>query len=163
MEAAGFDMRQVEVLHESCMEQESVDQGSCAAQIGRRVLQRLDGAAETADTATGAMNAMIIPLTIITDERTGMLMVLGQTGRRSLQGGAQTLQEFRCECGSGTDISECIPICGEDIHGFELLLTIDESDIRVSCKLHLGLYSWAGAVSEGSYFGVSFTNHAPAI
>eukprot|EP01051_Picozoa_sp_SAG22_P007248 SAG22_NODE_503_length_9694_cov_13.573736_4_plen_708_part_00 len=152
MEQAGFDMQQVERLHESCLEQVRVDQGSCGAQIGRRVLQRLDGAAGTA-VNTGATAAMIIPLTIITDENTGMLTVLGQNGRRSLQAGAETVQEFRCECGSSTDISACIPMCDESVHGFELLLTIDQSDIRVSCKLHLGLYSWAGAVSEGSYFG----------
>ena len=128
MEAAGFDMRQVEDLHESCMEQVSVDQGSCGAQIGRRVLQRLDGAADS----TGATMAMIIPLTIVTNERTGLLEVLAQTGRRSLQQGAEAVQEFRCECGSGADITACIPTCDESIHGFELLLTIDQSDLRVS-------------------------------
>eukprot|EP01051_Picozoa_sp_SAG22_P013402 SAG22_NODE_1497_length_4292_cov_4.207966_2_plen_826_part_00 len=146
MEEAGFDMQQVERLHESCLEQVSVDTGTC----GRRILQRMDG---SAGAAGGAMNAMIIPLTIVTNGDTGMLEVLSQNGRRSLQAGAEVLQQFRCECGTGTDISACLPLCEEEVHGFELLLTIDQTDVRVSCKLHAGLYSWAGAVSEGSYFG----------
>lgn len=153
IEEAGFDMRQVEMLHERCLEQVSIDEGSCGAQIGRRILQRADSAAGTMS-GSGATVAMIIPLTILTNEETGMLEVLAQSGRRNLQaGGAQAVHEFRCECGSSTDISNCIPVCDPSIHGFELLLTIDQSDIRVSCKLHAGLYSWAGAVSEGSYFG----------
>ena len=152
LEEAGFDMQQVERLHESCLEQLSEDEGSCGAQIGRR-LQRADHAAG-AVVNTGATAAMIIPLTIVTNAKTGMRMVLGQNGRRSLQGGgAQAVQEFRCECGGGADISACIPVCDDSIHGYELLLTIDETDLRVSCKIHAGLYSWAGAVSEGSYFG----------
>ena len=153
MEEAGFVMQEVERLHESCLEQVSADEGSCGAQIGRRVLQRMDGSADITSN-TGATAAMIIPLIIVTNGDTGMLEVLSQNGRRSLQqGGAEAVQEFRCECGSGTDISSCIPVCDESIHGFELLLTIDQSDLRVSCKLHAGLFSWAGAVSEGSYFG----------
>lgn len=151
LEEAGMDMSQVERLYESCLEQESVDEGTCGAQIGRR-FQRVGSAADTV-TTSGATMAMIIPLTIVTNTQTGMLEVLGQTGRRLQQGGAHSVQEFRYECGSGADISACIPVCDESIHGFELLLTIDQSDLRVSCKLHAGLYSWAGAVSEGSYFG----------
>ena len=160
MEEVGFDMQQMERLHESCLEQVSVDEGSCGAQIGRRILQRVESSQDTV-TQSGATTAMIIPLTILTNTRTGMLEVLGQTGRRrGLQqggGAAEAVQEFRCECGSAADISSCIPACDESIHGFELLLTIDQSDLRVSCKLHLGIYSWAGAVSEGSYFG---TDHS---
>ena len=153
MEEAGFDMQQVERTYESCLEQESVDEGSCGAQIGRRILQRMDGSENTA-VNTGATAAMIIPLTIVTNGETGMLEVLGQTGRRrSLQQGAEVMHEFRCECGSTTDVSSCLPECSEDVHGYEMLLTIDESDLRLSCKLHKGLFSWAGAVSEGSYFG----------
>ena len=131
LEEAGMDMQQVERLHESCLQQISVDQGSCGAQIGRRILQRADSAADST-VNTGATAAMIIPLTIVTDAQTGMLLVLGQNGRRrSQEAGAETVQEFRCECGSGS-ISSCIPICGEIVHGYELLLTIDETDIRVS-------------------------------
>ena len=153
MEEAAFNMQQVERLYESCLEQVSVDEGSCGAQIGRRILQRVDSSHDTVSNS-GATTAMIIPLTIVTNSQTGLLEVLGQTGRRrSLQHGAEAVQEFRCECGSSADISTCIPVCDESIHGFELLLTIDQSDLRVSCKLHFGLYSWAGAVSEGSYFG----------
>eukprot|EP01051_Picozoa_sp_SAG22_P038126 SAG22_NODE_19390_length_275_cov_0.875000_1_plen_65_part_01 len=44
--------------------------------------------------------------------------------------------------------NEVIVLCS-----YELLLTIDQSDLRLSCKLHAGLYSWVGAVSEGSFFG----------
>ena len=145
METVGFEMRQVEKLHESCLAQVSEDQGSCGAQIGRR-LQRIDNSVDSAIRNTGATAAMIIPLRVVTDARTGRLMVLMQTGRRrSLQDpqGAETVQEFRCECGSGA-ISSCIPECNEAVHGYELLLTIDESDLRVSCKLHLGIFSWAG-------------------
>ena len=145
METVGFEMRQVEELHESCLAQVSEDQGSCGAQIGRR-LQRIDNSVDSAIRNTGATAAMIIPLRVVTDARTGRLMVLMQTGRRrSLQDpqGAETVQEFRCECGSGA-ISSCIPECNEAVHGYELLLTIDESDLRVSCKLHLGIFSWAG-------------------
>ena len=127
MEETGFDMQEVERLHESCLEQVSVDGGTCGAQIGRRILQRVDVAADT---------AMIIRLTIVTNEQTGVREVLGQNGRRrSLQVGGATageaVQEFRCECGSSADISTCIPVCEESIHGYELLLTIDQSDLRV--------------------------------
>ena len=152
MEEAGFDMQEVERLHESCLEQVSVDEGSCGEQIGRRILQRVESSQDTV-AQSGATTAMIIPLTIVTNAQTGMLEVLGQTGRRSLQQHVEAMQEFRCECGSGVDISRCIPVCDESIHGFELLMTVDQSDVRVSCKLHAGLFSWAGAVSEGSYFG----------
>ena len=69
MEETGFDMQQVERLHESCLEQVSVDTGSCGAQIGRRILQRVDGAADTVVDA-GATAAMIIPVTIETNEQT---------------------------------------------------------------------------------------------
>ena len=132
LEEAGMDMQQVERLHESCLQQISVDEGSCGAQIGRRILQRVGDPADTAVRNTGATTAMIIPLTIVTDAQTGMMEVLGQTGRRrSQEAGAETVQEFRCECGSGS-ISSCIPVCGEMVHGYELLLTIDETDIRVS-------------------------------
>eukprot|EP01050_Picozoa_sp_SAG11_P008717 SAG11_NODE_781_length_7193_cov_25.713561_4_plen_130_part_00 len=34
-----------------------------------------------------------------------------------------------------------------------MLVTIDQTDFRVSCKLHEGVYSWAGASSEGGYIG----------
>eukprot|EP01052_Picozoa_sp_SAG31_P006784 SAG31_NODE_316_length_17841_cov_33.716154_4_plen_1183_part_00 len=148
---AGFDMRQVERLYERCKERMSLDGGTCGAQIGRR-LQRTSSATNG---ISGATTAMIIPLTIMTNVQTGTLEVLLQSGRRHRlqEDGAGMLQEFRCECGSSTDISKCIPVCSEAIHGYELLLTIDQSDLRVSCKLHAGLYSWAGAVSEGSYFG----------
>ena len=61
------------------------------------------------------------------------------------------MQEYRCEC--GVDIAACLPACDERLHGYELLATIDETDIRMSCKLNRGMFSWAGAVSEGSYFG----------
>ena len=152
LEGAGFVMQQVERLHERCLVQMSTDEGSCGAQIGRR-LQRIDSSSATV-VNTGATAAMIIPLTIVKDAQTGMLMAVMGTGRRSLQqGGAQAVQELRCECGSSTDIFTCLPVCDSDIHGFELLLTVDQTDLRVSCKLHRGFFSWAGAVSEGSYFG----------
>ena len=147
-ESAGFAAQQVERLHASCLEQMG-GEGSCGARLGRR-LQRV---ASSQDSFGSATQAMIIPLTIVTNERTGLLEVLAQTGRRrSLQQGAEAVQQFRCQCG-GSNIASCIPECGEEIHGYELLLTIDNSDLRVSCKLHLGIFSWAGAVSEGSYFG----------
>ena len=131
LEEAGMDMQQVERLHESCLEQLSVDEGTCGAQIGRR-LQRVDNSAGTFN--SGATTAMIIPLTIVTNDRTGQLEVLSQIGRRSLQqgSGAEAVQEFRCECGNGADISACVPVCDEFIHGYELLLTIDQTDLRVS-------------------------------
>eukprot|EP01052_Picozoa_sp_SAG31_P022602 SAG31_NODE_1805_length_7233_cov_5.304738_2_plen_1964_part_01 len=158
LELAGFDMRQVEQLYDSCVEQLSVDEGSCGAQMGRR-LQRL-ATGDTTMVSSGATTAMIIPLTIVTNEQTGMLEVLGHSGRRrSLQAGvgaAEEVQQFRCQCG-GRDVYACLPPCSEEIHGYELLLSIDSSDLRVSCKLHNGLYSWAGAVSEGSYFGDDFS------
>ena len=197
MEEAGFDMQQVERLHERCLEQLSTDAGSCGAQIGRR-LQRTDNTADRISDA-GATAAMIIPLTIVTNEETGSFEVLVKNNgrRRSLQGDgvAEVMHQFRCQCGSGFDISKCLPTCSESIHGYELLLTFNQSDIRVyvfanvrasvtilvravecggqligrisflfpscncrSCKLHAGLYSWAGAVSEGSYFGVRLAN-----
>ena len=148
MVKAGFDMVEVERLNEACLSATAVDQGSCGEQLGRRILQRTNDAAGTA----GATAAMIIPLTITRDARTGMLVALSQTGRRrQLQGGAETVQEYRCACGD--DIAACLPVCGESLHGYELLATIDETDIRMSCKLNRGMFSWAGAVSEGSYFG----------
>ena len=151
MVKAGFDMVEVERLNEACLSATAVDQGSCGEQLGRRILQRTNDAAGTA----GATAAMIIPLTITRDARTGMLTALSQTGRRrQLQGGAETVQEYRCDC--GVVIAACLPACDERLHGYELLATIDETDIRMSCKLNRGMFSWAGAVSEGSYFGEDY-------
>eukprot|EP01052_Picozoa_sp_SAG31_P019754 SAG31_NODE_1454_length_8278_cov_7.030688_7_plen_861_part_00 len=150
MEEAGFDMQQVERLHNHCLELVSVDEGSCSAQIGRRILQRVESSQDTV-AQSGATTAMIIPLTIIRDDM-GNLMALSSAGRRQLQQhAAEIVQEFRCAC--GTEITSCLPTCGEALHGFELLVTVDETDLRMSCKLNRGIFSWAGAVSEGSYFG----------
>eukprot|EP01050_Picozoa_sp_SAG11_P008716 SAG11_NODE_781_length_7193_cov_25.713561_3_plen_75_part_00 len=61
---------------------------------------------------------MIIPIIIETDPDTGVMelitteSLLGSNGRRMQGEGGAEVQQFRCECGSGS-ISACVPECQE--------------------------------------------------
>jgi TolA-binding protein len=69
--------------------------------------------------------------------------------RRRLKGAAQgssVAEQMNVQC---TDASlsadDCVPECGNSLHGYLLLLNIGGNDSKLSCELHYGLYSWVGA------------------
>jgi hypothetical protein len=65
-------------------------------------------------------------------------------------------------CSSAT-ISDCVPICNETHHGYELLATIDGMDTKLSCNLAHGLHSWVGLASEGGYLGVDVQSFCSSV
>ena len=69
---------------------------------------------------------------------------------------ANFAQQMNVVC-SGDDASladaECIPECGMNVHGYILLLNLDGTDLRLTCSLSHGRYSWVGAAMEGGFIG----------
>jgi hypothetical protein len=67
--------------------------------------------------------------------------------------GAHQVQQFAMICPDGATTENCVPPCTEALNGDELLLNIFGEDTRMTCELHLTLYSWVGAAGDGGFIG----------
>jgi hypothetical protein len=56
-------------------------------------------------------------------------------------GGAHEVQQLAMVCAEGAKIKNCVPPCTAALNGDELLLNIFGEDTRMTCELHLTLYS----------------------
>ena len=72
-------------------------------------------------------------------------------------------EQLNLQCTDGTAAAECVPECSERYHGFLMLLSIEGEDSKLSCELHHGLYSWAGAAADGGYIGQDVQSFCSAV
>ena len=57
----------------------------------------------------------------------------------------------------------CIPACGEETHGYFLLLSIDGTDTILVCELSNELYDWLGTADLGGFVGENELAFAAAV
>lgn len=53
-------------------------------------------------------------------------------------------RQLNVACSDGTPAAQCVPDCGEELHGSLMLLNIEGHDSKFACELRHGLYSWVG-------------------
>ena len=52
--------------------------------------------------------------------------------------------QLNVQCSDGTPVAECVPECNEAVHGYLMLIDIEGEDVKLSCELRRGYYSWVG-------------------
>ena len=67
--------------------------------------------------------------------------------------GLSIAERLNVECSDGTAGADCVPECSAEVHGYVLLLNIDDNDSKLTCERRNGLFSWVGAATEGGYIG----------